>query len=321
MAVGQQDGMAMRGEGVDMAARIWRDWAIGLAVAIAVPGPVYAQEVAQDGADIVVIARRLRLVKIDYRTVGRHLQRCDILKSTGDARLDNIACGVVKACVAQGHVEPGEARRCFLHRVDTLDDPTALPAKVVVVPDKPIDPAPRVEAKPGQASVPPADPRRDPHIVVEGRRPYIAPGLWELTLTSILYPPSTVRHRASPAMIPPDHWRLCVPEEAVEDSMIRLLGGSPERKHVLSGCSAMKLVLDGGKVKGSYSCLRSGGSNDARITGRFDQTGLDVSVNSRLEENVLPSEVQRPGMVDTSERVYEVRSRLIARRIGLCGQP
>ncbi|WP_076072792.1 hypothetical protein [Sphingomonas montana] len=59
------------------------------AVAMVVPTPP-ARPVAE--AEIVVIARKLRTVGIDYAVRGRSLQRCDITLSSGDVRLDRIMC-------------------------------------------------------------------------------------------------------------------------------------------------------------------------------------------------------------------------------------
>jgi hypothetical protein len=255
--------------------------------------------------DIVVIAHRLRKVKIEYQTFGRHLKKCDILSTSDDVRMDRIACAIMKACVAEGHLEPASAQNCFYRRVDSLTDQSG------ALPDLPL----------ASASDDPAAPvpnHGKDEIIVEGRIPEVRPGLWRVTLTSLVFPPSTVLTRAAPSILPPEHWNICLPQDDTENSMIRLLGGTPERKHAPAGCSAMSLRFEGGRVKGAYACNRSDGDHDARISGRFDEDALDATVVTRFEEFEAPAQGTRPTMTDTSEKVYEIRSRLVAKRAGQC---
>ena len=72
---------------------------LGLAAAamLAVTAQSVSKEpVAPEPDDVVVVARKMRLVRLDYGMFGPHLRRCDITKSSGDARVDRIMCALLK---------------------------------------------------------------------------------------------------------------------------------------------------------------------------------------------------------------------------------
>jgi hypothetical protein len=276
--------------------------------------PIQGQSPATQSAspsaenDIIVIARKLRKVRISYLPFGRHLKHCNVTISSGDPRMDRIACAIVRACVADGYTEPASARRCFYNRVDSLGD---MPASIAYQDSEPDL----------QTTVPLPAPTRDPdEIIVEGRRPEVKSGRWHLTLTSFLFHPSTILTRGGSDIFPPERWKICLPEDAAEQNMIRLLGASPERKSLVSGCSSMKLTMEGERISGSYACGRSDGNYDARVSGRFQPDRLDIMVTTKIAQNDAGKVVIAPGMTDTSEKISEIRSHLIAKRIGDCRQ-
>lgn len=72
--------------------------------------------------DIVVIGRRLRRAKLHFVNEGRLLVSCHADVSTGDARIDRIACAIVQACVREGITELLPVRACYARKVAYLDD-------------------------------------------------------------------------------------------------------------------------------------------------------------------------------------------------------
>ncbi|QJU57879.1 hypothetical protein HL653_08805 [Sphingomonas sp. AP4-R1] len=72
--------------------------------------------------DIVVIGRRLRRAKLHFANEGRLLVWCHTDVSTGDARVDRIACAIVQACVREGVSELLPVRACYARKVALLDD-------------------------------------------------------------------------------------------------------------------------------------------------------------------------------------------------------
>lgn len=70
--------------------------------------------------DIVVIARKLRRLRLHYASSGRAMRWCHADITSGDPRLDRIGCALVRACVKQGFDEPVTALACVNRRVDSL---------------------------------------------------------------------------------------------------------------------------------------------------------------------------------------------------------
>lgn len=74
--------------------------------------------------DIVVVARKLRRVRLHYASSGRALRWCHADISSGDARLDRIGCAMVRACVREGSDTTQAVLGCVNRRIDTLDPVT-----------------------------------------------------------------------------------------------------------------------------------------------------------------------------------------------------
>ncbi|QJU57878.1 hypothetical protein HL653_08800 [Sphingomonas sp. AP4-R1] len=72
--------------------------------------------------DIVVIGRRLRRAKLHFANEGRLLTWCHTDVSTGDARVDRIACAIVQACVREGVTDLLPVRACYARKVAYFDD-------------------------------------------------------------------------------------------------------------------------------------------------------------------------------------------------------
>ncbi|WP_380785931.1 DUF3617 family protein [Sphingomonas sp. R86521] len=71
--------------------------------------------------DVVVVARRLRKLRLNYASSHRVMSRCRADISSGDKRVDRIGCAIVRACVRAGFEEPGPALACFRRKVNSLD--------------------------------------------------------------------------------------------------------------------------------------------------------------------------------------------------------
>lgn len=73
--------------------------------------------------DIVVIARKLRTIRLHFASDGRQFSWCHADVSSGDPRLDRIGCAIVRTCVEQGYDEQDTALACFNRKVATLEEP------------------------------------------------------------------------------------------------------------------------------------------------------------------------------------------------------
>lgn len=77
--------------------------------------------VPESADDVVVVARRLRKLRLNYASTGRVMSRCRADISSGDKRVDRIGCAIVRACVRAGFGERGPDIACFRRKVDSLD--------------------------------------------------------------------------------------------------------------------------------------------------------------------------------------------------------
>lgn len=70
--------------------------------------------------EIIVVSRQLRMIKVDLKTDkhpgGVSLQRCRILRGSGQADLDAIPCDVAEQCVASGIPTRRELKACVEDR-------------------------------------------------------------------------------------------------------------------------------------------------------------------------------------------------------------
>ncbi|HEU4959270.1 MAG TPA: DUF3617 family protein [Sphingomonas sp.] len=91
------------------------------------PPPVGPKPASQPDArspdDIVVVARKLRKIRLHFASDGRHFSWCHADISSGDPRLDRIGCAIVRSCVEQGYDDQDSALQCFDRKVATLDEP------------------------------------------------------------------------------------------------------------------------------------------------------------------------------------------------------
>ncbi|HET8612411.1 MAG TPA: hypothetical protein VFL92_06555 [Sphingomonas sp.] len=96
------------------------------------PAPSAAPQAApsdgQSPDDIVVVARKLRKLRLHFASDGRRFSWCHADISSGDPRLDRIGCAIVRACVEQGYDDQDSALECFDRKVATLEDDPRRPA-------------------------------------------------------------------------------------------------------------------------------------------------------------------------------------------------
>ncbi|PVE60157.1 hypothetical protein DC429_07350 [Arthrobacter sp. TPD3018] len=71
--------------------------------------------------DIVVIARRLRRLRLRYGVDGDRVRWCHADISSGDKRVDRIGCAIVRACTKSGANTVEATLACFRRRVDSLE--------------------------------------------------------------------------------------------------------------------------------------------------------------------------------------------------------
>jgi hypothetical protein len=86
-----------------------------------------ASSAAED--EIAVIARKMRLIKVDIKAPRRNgqlvMERCRVTRSSGDAELDAVPCSVTQACMADNPADRKTLGRCVEERSQVVLDQIA----------------------------------------------------------------------------------------------------------------------------------------------------------------------------------------------------
>lgn len=105
-------------------------------VAVAGVSPRPAPPPAGEADDVVVIARKLRVMRLHYASDGALFRWCHADISSGDPRIDRIGCALVRACVREGSDTVADTLACYHRKVDTLDPVTGAARRPVAAPAK-----------------------------------------------------------------------------------------------------------------------------------------------------------------------------------------
>ena len=96
-----------------------------LAALLAVSAPAVAVP-ATEAEDILVLAQ-LRKVRFDYGVKNGAMSRCQVTRSTGDVRLDQLVCDTARTCVSEGRAATKDVATCLKgRRYEILEKHAAL---------------------------------------------------------------------------------------------------------------------------------------------------------------------------------------------------
>ncbi|RDE07211.1 hypothetical protein [Sphingomonas aracearum] len=79
--------------------------------------------VAGEAEDVVVVARKLRRMRLHYSSDGKIMRFCHADISSGDPRIDRIGCAMLRLCVREGYDDKPSALACLNRRIDFVDAP------------------------------------------------------------------------------------------------------------------------------------------------------------------------------------------------------
>ncbi|WHO38634.1 DUF3617 family protein [Sphingobium sp. AP49] len=268
---------------------------------------------SSDAADanepIIVTAAKLRRVGIDYDARGRDLIRCTITRTSGEDRVDQAMCELVRLCVADGHGRRRDAQACVSERIAVLADAEMEAEDVVLV-----RPAALAQARqpiesvvlPGpQISLPPVE--QDAGILVTGSRYRIRPGLWEIEkgrMFSRMVGWKVIGARPQSSLPPPPpgyRYQLCLSRSDAE-TLQQFVDDHFEREG-LKGCMMARMEVEEGRLSVTRSCPSRYGTIDMRLSAQL--------AAERIEGIML-------GTTDTGRFQAEDRYLLNGRRIGEC---
>lgn len=280
------------------------------------PQPVQ-QEPAVDGPDIVVIARKLRKVRIHYATNGRWVRRCDIDISSGDERIDRIMCAILRACVKSGHSEVDAAKACIAGRIDSLDD--AAEAAMLADPGarQPATPPPMPAAPDGPDIVVTGE---QPDIVVTGNAPTMRGGLWRFRRSA------TLALGGGGMIAQPMNFTQCLPPGAIE-AMLRRAASETSPMPMRERCSRMTMTFGNGRIEGRRSCFTNvldtttvgmsrSTTTRTNLTGQYDARRIRMFYS--LEEEDSGPERISAGANWNPKRPGAARWQITATREGEC---
>ncbi|MEK7456720.1 MAG: hypothetical protein AABZ76_17625 [Pseudomonadota bacterium] len=267
----------------------------GLSLALLAAIPARSQDhppapAAASPADneIVVIARKMRQVKINYAALGTDLRQCVITRSSGDARIDRIMCAMLSACVREGVSDPAGGKACINAKIASFED-EVVPVPAPVPPPAPAAVAamagpPPATPSPTSPDQPPAPPKGPP-IVVTGRPNPILAGQWAFSQHQ------TVIRDFSARTLPIRTWNLCIPDGTIDATIETMLDDSFAGPGTSSYCRQWKLDGDGAVIHGNQRCwLGPGVRMQGKLEGEIGPRSVEIKRNIRLfEVNSAPA--------------------------------
>lgn len=233
-------------------------------IALFVAVPLSGQEPPPDpeaDPEILVIARKLRKVRLNYTTRGSWVPKCEAEVSSGEPRIDRIMCAILRACVREGHREVAPAKACMAKRIDQLADGAAPPTDVAAAPPPPV----------------PQPPQTGPDIVVEGAPDIVVTGnvaslrgglwLFRRTATLALHGGNAIR---------PFRFTQCLPDGTVEVTLRRWAGEENLMSGLVRGmqCGRLRAKMGNGRIDASRSCNSLVADQIVNLTGRYDTRQL-----------------------------------------------
>jgi len=251
--------------------------------------PVAGQEPPPDpeaDSELLVIARKMRKVRLNYTTRGSWVPRCDVAISSGDPRVDRIMCAVLRACVREGHREVMPAKTCMADRISQLAD-DGEPVAEIASPPPEADTAPvPLPSPPPSQSIPDIVVEGTPDIRVTGNVPALRGGLW-------LFRRSSTLAFAGGEPLRPFRFSKCLPDGTLEATLRRWGGEANALGALLNDmqCGNLRMTMAAGRIDARRSCSNLTVRQNHALTGRYDARKL--TIDYRVEQ--YPYGIERSG--------------------------
>lgn len=291
--------------------RIMKLATISILAAVPLPGQTPAPPAATAEDEIVVIARKLRKVRLNYASRGQWVTKCDADVSSGDPRIDRIMCAIVKACVREGNREVKETQACVAGKIDQLAEGAPGPVEVAAAPP-PMDLSPSPKDRP-----PPPDTGSDivvrgaaPDIVVVGNVPSLRAGLWQFRRSATLV-------LGGGGVSKPVRFTQCLPDGTVEAMLRRSAGEGNMLVGLLNRtqCGRLRSKMADGRIAASRSCISAQTQHRLEMTGRYDQRRLTLNYHVEKDQDGVE---RGSGAGWNPQRPVGYRWQVTGSRIGEC---
>lgn len=207
----------------------------------------------QGEPDVLVIASRLRQVKIVYTENGPYLGQCDV-KAGKDARIiDQMMCSLLASCIGDGWGGLDRATKCINARVDELET-RAVQGRF----------APASSPFPDEWLAAGYEPKKGDtgnDVMVHSPEAAIEAGSWVFTEMGL---GRGSNGRTAPYVL---RWKTCLPPETAGRSLARLLEPPPYtdrlRLSVPPDCRRWNVKVQGRALSGSMACRTAVGASAA----------------------------------------------------------
>lgn len=252
-----------------------------LPLTLLIAAPATAME--EPSADILVIARKMRTVRLNYSLFGSHLKSCDAEVSSGDPRIDRIMCALLRQCITDGDREPRPAKACVNRRIQWLEQNVQ---SVGYAPDDPPEPT---LAVPPQPPSPAAPALGDADIIVEGRRFDVRPGYWHFSEQKLV---SANRNLVAAR---PRFWTVCILPGELTIALEKMLQTRQEVS-AWGRCSELDYQAKDGVLTGKSKCIANNLRMTRRINGRYDAENVSLSQDIKVMALASTRSVDAPSM-------------------------
>jgi hypothetical protein len=257
---------------------------------------------APPNAEIVVVANKMRKVRLEFTMFGPYLKSCDVAQSSGEARIDRMVCAVLKTCINEGYRDVGPAKECIYRKIDSLQDrgPVA---------DMELAGVARPPARGSQVATTPDHPAKVSDSDESGEIIVTAPtlptaGYWRFRAMRASVSAASARN------VPPTSWGRCITRDGAESSLQQMIGNGVTVS--ASGtCKLANLSVSQGRIVGERRCLSQRSRSHTTIRGIYNADQI------RYEERTETVMMNRTeGGPSENERV----SVISGTRVGECGE-
>lgn len=270
-----------------------------IAMGLALAAPLQAQD---EEDTILVIARKMRLVDVEYALKDRALASCAIRTSSGDLRIDRIVCAILRDCVKSGVTEAKAVKLCMNARIESFasegEEGGESLASLSELPEPPVNSRSLFDEEAA------TEPDLSPGIVVTTERNPMALGKWEFEQSGYYYSASRADlYRGT-------LWEECIHEEALKEALEAMLYKSFSLDMMPGHCYKWEVSLKDDRISGDQRCwIRKSMRLSAKLKGTIAPTSMRATREMRLYNPVAPR-----GADDTLHVTYQI----VGKRVGEC---
>lgn len=270
-----------------------------IAMGLALAAPLRAQD---EEDTILVIARKMRLVDVEYALKDRALASCAIRTSSGDLRIDRIVCAILRDCVKSGVTEAKSVKLCMNARIESFasegEEGGESLASLSELPEPPVNSRSLFD----EDAV--SEPDLSPGIVVTTERNPMALGKWEFEQSGYSY------NSRRAAFYRGTMWEECIYEEALKEALEAMLHKSFSLTMMPGHCYKWEVSLKDDRISGDQRCWIR---RSMRLRAKLKGTVAPASMSATREMVIY-----NPASASTKDDTLHVTYQIVGKRVGEC---